>query len=108
MGLFDAFSTQPAQDAAAAQIAGITQGAGVAMPNLQAAIQQLQQTYGGQAVPALQRTAQQALSPFQSLLSTGQAGVDQLKSLLGFGPSGTAGIQQTLQNLPGYQFQLQQ
>ena len=38
----------------------------------------------------------------------GQSAMDKYKALLGLGPQGQAGVQQTLQNLPGYKFTQQQ
>ena len=47
---------------------------------------------------------QQTLSaPYQSIGTTGGA-ISQYESLLGLGSGGSAGIQQTLANTPGYQF----
>lgn len=47
----------------------------------------------------------QTLSPF---VSAGTATLPELKNLLGLGSGGTAGIIDTLKQLPGYQFALQQ
>lgn len=47
----------------------------------------------------------QLSAPYRAL---GQAAIPQLEALLGIGGKGSAGIQQTLQNLPGYKFQQQQ
>jgi hypothetical protein len=54
-----------------------------------------------------QALAQQATlsQPYRDL---GASALDQYKALLGLGPQGQAGIQQTLQNLPGYKFTQQQ
>ena len=49
--------------------------------------------------------AEQGLSPFQS---AGAAALPQLSALTGTGPQGGAGIQSTLNSLPGYQFTRQQ
>lgn len=53
---------------------------------------------------ALQQQAQLA-APYTGL---GQAAMPTYQALLGIGPSGGAGIQKTLENLPGYQFTKQQ
>jgi hypothetical protein len=96
MGLFDFFSAQPAENAAQAQIAGINAGYG-----------QLSNLYG-QGAQALQSNYQQGLAPAQQNQATANQGTQQLLALLGLGPGGSAGQQQTLENTPGYQFQLQQ
>lgn len=44
---------------------------------------------------------QQNLNPF---IQSGQGAIGQTQALLGQGPQGSAGIMNTLQNLPGYQF----
>lgn len=67
------------------------------MPLLNQGTQALQQNYG------------QALQPSQSQFAVGQQGQTQLANLLGLnGPNGSATAQNTLQNLPGYQFALNQ
>ncbi len=53
---------------------------------------------------ALQQQEKQ-LAPYQAV---GTAAIPKLEQLLGIGGGGSAGIQQTLSQLPGYQFQLQQ
>lgn len=47
----------------------------------------------------------QLSAPYRAL---GSAAIPQLEALLGIGGKGSAGIQSTLQNLPGYKFQQQQ
>jgi hypothetical protein len=96
MGIFDIFSNSDAQNAAQAQIAGLTNAYAQAQPLFQQGNQALQTNY----------TA--GLQPLQSQFGVGQQGQGQLASLLGFGPQGSQGIQSTLQNLPGYQFALNQ
>jgi hypothetical protein len=96
MGIFDIFGTQDQQNAANSQIAGINQG-----------YDQLSGLYG-QGRDALSQNYSAGLQPFQQNYSTASGGQNQLASLLGFGPQGQGGIQQTLQNLPGYQFALNQ
>ena len=51
------------------------------------------------------QTNQQNMSPYMGL---GTAAMPQLMNLLGVGPQGSAGIQTALQNVPGYQFTLNQ
>src|ERR1700739_443448 len=96
MGIFDIFSNSDAQNAAAAQTSAINQGLG-----------QLSNYYG-QGSNALQTNYAAALQPLTQQQGTNTAGSNQLASLLGFGPQGSAGIQSTLENLPGYQFALNQ
>lgn len=48
---------------------------------------------------------QKNLQPYNQ---AGQAALGPLQGLLGLGPQGSAGMQQTLSNLPGYQFALNQ
>lgn len=50
-------------------------------------------------------TTQQNLQPF---IQTGTGAANQIAGLEGFGPTGGAGMQTTLNSLPGYQFALQQ
>lgn len=50
-------------------------------------------------------TTQENLQPF---IQTGTGAANQIAALEGFGPTGGAGMQTTLNNLPGYQFSLQQ
>lgn len=76
---------QAAKDAAATQAAASTYAA-----NLQN--QQFQ-------------TTQQNLAPYMGL---GTAAMPQLMNLLGLGPQGSAGMQTALENVPGYQFTLNQ
>lgn len=96
MGLFDIFSNSDAQNAAAAQTAAIQKGYG-----------DLSSLYG-QGSNALNTNYAQALGALQPVQNTNVGGQNQLAALLGFGPQGQAGIQSTLQNLPGYQFALNQ
>jgi hypothetical protein len=51
------------------------------------------------------QTTQANLSPYMGI---GTQALPQYLSLLGLGSGGTAGIQSALQNMPGYQFALQQ
>lgn len=96
MGIFDIFSNSDAQNAAAAQKAAITQG-----------YNDLSGLYG-QGSNALQTNYAAALAPLTAQQGTNTAGSNQLAALLGFGPQGQGGIQSTLENLPGYQFALNQ
>jgi hypothetical protein len=96
MGFFDIFGTGDQQKAAQDQISGIQQG-----------YSQLSDLFG-QGRQALNTNYSAALAPLTAQQGTNTAGVNQLASLLGFGPQGSQGIQTTLQNLPGYQFALNQ
>lgn len=107
MSLFDIFSTQPAQNAANAQIAGLNAGYNTASGNIQQAIQALQQNYGT-ATNQLTSNYQSSLLPWMQNYNTAQGGVTALTNALGLnGPSGTQSALQTVQNSPGYQFQQQ-
>jgi hypothetical protein len=96
MGFFDIFNTDDQQKAAQDQISGIQQG-----------YSQLSDLFG-QGRSALNTNYRAALAPLTAQQGTNTAGSNQLASLLGFGPQGSQGIQTTLQNLPGYQFALNQ
>jgi Chaperone of endosialidase len=96
MGFFDIFSTDDQQKAAQDQIAGLNKG-----------YSQLSDLFG-QGRSALTSNYTAGLQPFLQNLGTAQGGTNQLASLLGFGPNGSAGIADTLKNLPGYQFALDQ
>jgi hypothetical protein len=96
MGFFDIFSTDDQKAAAAAETAGLNAG-----------YSQLSDLFG-QGRNALNTNYAAALQPLAQTYSTAQGGTNQLASLLGFGPQGSAGIQDTLKNLPGYQFALNQ
>lgn len=99
--IFDIFSTQPAQDAAAAQIAGINSGVASATPALT--------TNYGNAATSLSNNYTSALTPFLTNFNTAQGGVSQLGNLLGLnGASGSQAALTALQNTPGYQFRKQQ
>src|SRR5258705_1124732 len=96
MDLFDIFSNTDQRQAADDQIAGINKGYG-----------QLSDLFG-QGRGAINTNYAEALSPYTKNYGDASGGVDQLKSLLGMGPNGGAGIQDILKNLPGYQFALDQ
>jgi hypothetical protein len=97
MSLFDIFSTAPAQAAAGAQTQGINAG-----------YNQLAQLYG-QGNQALTQNYTAGLQPFLQNYGQAQGGVNQLGNVLGLnGPAGNQQALQTLQNTPGYQFQLGQ
>lgn len=96
MGLFDIFSNNDQQKAAQDQIAGINAGYG-----------QLSDLFG-QGRQAVNTSSAAALAPFTKNFNDASGGVDQLKALLGIGPGGSADIQKTLENMPGYQFTLDQ
>jgi hypothetical protein len=96
-GIFDIFSTGPADQAAQAQQQGLQQGYGQLSSLLGAGNQTLASNYG------------QALQPYQQNYQQAQGGVQQLMNALGLGgAAGNAAATQGFQNNPGYQFQLQQ
>ena len=95
--IFDIFSDQPAKDAANAQIAGINAGKTAATGDI------------NQAIGSLNTNYTNALQPVLTNYNQAQGGVTQLQNLLGLnGQQGTDAAMKTLQNTPGYQFQLQQ
>ena len=97
MGIFDIFSTGPAVAASGALNQGINTGLGT------------YNQYAGQGQTALNTNYASALQPFQQNYGTAAGGVSELGNLLGLGgASGNASALQSLQNTPGYQFQLQQ
>jgi hypothetical protein len=97
MSLFDIFSNAPAQDAAAAQTAGINAGYG-----------QLS-GLAGQGRDALTTNYTAGLQPFLQNYGTAQQGTTALGNALGLnGPQGNAAAVAAFQNNPAYQFQLQQ
>ena len=65
---------------------------------------------------AAEKAAQQAISGYYNQAigfvnpynKAGQSAIPTIEGLLGTGPAGGAGMETTLQNLPGYQFSLQQ
>ena len=108
MGIFDIFSTGPAQQAAQAQIGGLNTGYGLASGNIQQALQALQGNYGA-AGNALQTNYTAALQPYLQNYGQAQTGVTGLMNALGLGGAGgTQSALTALQNTPGYQFQQQQ
>ncbi|WP_339507143.1 hypothetical protein, partial [Pseudomonas sp. EA_15y_Pfl1_P102] len=97
MSIFDIFSDQPAKDAAAAQTAGLNKGYDLASGNI------------NQAIGSLNTNYTNALQPFMTNYSNANAGVEQLKNLLGLnGQAGNDAAMKSLESTPGYQFQLQQ
>lgn len=96
MGIFDIFSTSDQQKAAQDQTNALNAG-----------YSQLSDLFN-QGRTALNTNYNAALAPLTSVQGSNTAGLDQLKALLGIGPNGSADIQTTLQNLPGYQFALDQ
>jgi hypothetical protein len=97
MGVFDIFGTGDQQKAAQDQIAGINQG-----------YSQLSDLFG-QGRSALNTNYAAALQPLTNTYNQAQGGTTQLGNLLGLnGASGNASAQNTLQNMPGYQFALDQ
>ncbi|EJN10473.1 hypothetical protein PMI42_06249 [Bradyrhizobium sp. YR681] len=97
MSIFDLFNNNVAEEAAGQQIAGINAGKSAATGDIQ------------QGIGALNTNYTQALQPYLTNYSNANAGVDQLKNLLGLnGQQGTDAAMKSLQATPGYQFQLQQ
>ena len=97
MSIFDIFSDKPAQEAADAQKAGLNAGYNQASGNINNAISGLNTNYAA------------ALQPFMTNFGQAQGGVTQLQNLLGInGAAGSQTAMQSLENTPGYQFQMQQ
>jgi hypothetical protein len=96
MGLFDIFGTGDQQQAAQDQINALRAGQTAATGDVNTGLQNLQTSYAA------------GLAPLTQNYATTSAGTNQLANLLGFGPQGGAGMQQTMENLPGYQFALGQ
>ena len=109
--IFDSGSGQAAaQDAFSAQKQGLNRGFGQA------------QQYGGKSIDALKggqkkaigalnqgnRYYQQALAPNQTMFDQGTEGVDYYGQLVGLGGGDPGQMQETLQNIPGYQFAQEQ
>ncbi|WP_445222259.1 tail fiber domain-containing protein [Bradyrhizobium sp. Pa8] len=97
MSIFDIFDNSVAQDAANAQIAGINTGVSKATENI------------NQGIGAINTNYTNALQPYLTNYSNANAGVDQLKNLLGLnGQQGADAAMKSLEATPGYKFQLQQ
>jgi hypothetical protein len=97
MGIFDIFSTGPAQQAAADQTAAIQQGMAA-----------LNKQYGA-GRNALETDYAKGLAPWTQQFAYAGQGQNTLADALGMnGPEGNARAQAAFQNNPGYQFQLQQ
>lgn len=97
MSLLDIFSNAPAQDAAAAQTAGINAGYGQ--------LSDLSQQGRG----ALTTNFSAALKPFQANYDVASGGQQAYADATGAnGPAGLARAQAQFQTSPGYQFQLDQ
>jgi hypothetical protein len=79
-------------------------GVGIAGSEAGSATRDAANTAAGAQYAALAQQAQLA-APYTGL---GQDAIAKYEALLGIGPKGSAGIQQTLQSLPGYQFTQQQ
>src|SRR5579872_4740530 len=97
MGLFDLFSTGPANDAAQAQIAGLNAGFNQANNIINTGLGNATTTFNN------------AASPFQSLFNLGLGGANAYADASG--ANGAAGYARALQNFqadPGYQFALNQ
>jgi hypothetical protein len=95
MGLFDIFSSKPAEDAAQKRIAGLNAGYG-----------QASDLYG-QGRNALQSNFTAAAQPFQTLFNQSQGGSDAYGDATGAnGPEGQARARANFQSSPGFDFQL--
>jgi hypothetical protein len=96
MGIFDIFNTDDQQAAAQAQIGGLNAANTQATGNINSAISGNNTGYAA------------ALQPYLQNYGTANAGTTQLGNVLGLnGASGNATALNTLENTPGYQFQLQ-
>lgn len=92
MGIFDIFSSKPAEDAAAAKIAGLRAGQTSATGALDTGLTNANALYG------------QALVPFTALSGKFGAGQDAYNDATGVnGAEGLARARQTFTSLPGYQ-----
>jgi hypothetical protein len=97
MGLFDIFSSNDAEQAAAAQEQSLRTAQAQAQPLLQQGLTQGTQSYT------------QGVAPFLQNLGTSQAGQTAYANALGVnGPQGNAQAVQNFQGSPGYQYQLDQ
>lgn len=97
MGLFDAFSSKPAEDAAAAQQAGLT-----------AAYSQASGLYG-QGRDALTANYTAGLQPFMQNYATAAPGASAYADATGAGgAAGSDRARSSFMTDPGYQFRLQQ
>lgn len=118
MGIFDIFSTSDQQAAADTEQRYLQQGYSQ-LSDLFGQGRNALTNYGGAGVNSLyqqygagQGSLNQNFAPAIGTLNTQYQAVapgqTQLANLLGFGPGGSAGISSTLENLPGYQFALNQ
>jgi hypothetical protein len=96
MGIFDIFSNSDANNAANAQIQAYQQGLAQLTANI------------GQGNNALTTNYNAALQPAQNNVTQGNAGVNQLLTMLGLGPGGPQDITSQFTNTPGYNFTLDQ
>lgn len=97
MGIFDAFSAAPGQQAAADQVAADQKG----YADLSAQF--------GQGRDALNSNYSAALQPYTANFNNAQQGTTALGNALGLnGAAGNSAATAAFQNNPGYQFQLQQ
>ena len=117
MGIFDLFSAAPAQNAAAAQTAGLTAGYGQLAGLTGQAQGALSQNYGqaqgalagniGQGIGALNQNYAAALQPYQQNYAQAQQGMGALGNALGLnGAAGNAAATQAFWNNPAIQSQL--
>jgi hypothetical protein len=97
MGIFDAFSAGPGQQAAADQVTALNQGKQDLQANYAAGNQALTTNYAN------------ALAPYTTNFNVANQGQDSLADALGLnGPAGSARATAAFQANPGYQFQQQQ
>ncbi len=97
MGIFDIFSTKPAEDAAAARIAGLNAGYDKASRAL------------GTGLASATGYYNQALVPFASLAGTANSAYSAYADALGLnGAEGHARALSRFQSSPGYQYQVDQ
>lgn len=96
MSFFDIFTNNVAKDAANDQISGINSGYSLASDAINKGISSLNTNYTS------------ALQPYLTNYSNANAGTTQLANVLGLnGTAGTNSALSTLENTPGYKFQLQ-
>jgi hypothetical protein len=97
MGIFDFFSTKPAEEAAAARIAGLNAAYDKASRALGAGLTSATGYYD------------QALVPFQTLAGTANTAYSAYADALGLnGPEGNTRAVARFQSAPGYQYQVDQ
>lgn len=97
MGLFDIFSTKPAEDAAAAKIAGLNAGYDKASGAINTGLASATDYY------------KQSLGPWSALAGTANNAYGAYADAIGLnGPEGSARARASFQAAPGYQYQVDQ